>query len=1203
MRIHYNSGTRTSRASTLLTCALGLTAFLVSAAPVAAQAAAMPEADPAAAQLAAGLAALHLPEPLVATGPTGAAEDAALLAAARRYQDRTEPDDFSALTGFLAAYPRSAWRAVVLTDLGIDYLHYGYFSKALYAFNAAWHDGKSATAPQARAITDRALGELVRLVGEFGYRDRLAALLKEIGTRPVGGAATELVAAGREMLWLMNTDPKHLYNCGPMALKMLLLAQHASQARVGFLNWVRADGPQGTSLAEVAALARKAHFPLEPMFRKPGEPVPVPSIAHWKVGHFAAIVGERYGPYEVRDPTFGRQSLWVTRAALDAEASGYFLVPAKAAQAAGWRRVTANEAGQVWGAGPGVPDPAAPPPCGGGCGCKGLCVYGINEQTVSLNLMDSPVGYTPPIGPSAAVSLAYDMYDVSQPALFNFFNVSQKWTFNWLSFVVDDPGAPGTGVQRYDRDDGFLYSQTGYDSGTHRFAPEEDDASVLELKSTSPVVYQRFLQDGTIETYAEPDGSTTSPRHVFLSEVADPQGNALTLNYGKIGGEVRLLSLTDAVGRRTSFSYGSAVSPLLITKITDPFGRSAELTYDGAGRLSSITDVLGLTSKFTYDGSSLIDQLTTPYGSTQFNYGISSDAIGAGDRRFLNIVDPLGYGEREETFEPATDVPASEPADLVPQGMTNIFNGFLNDRDSFHWNKHQYAAAGCTVDGGCDYHDARVTHFTHDANDIAFRWSTIESVAEPLEDRVWYTYPGQPNNPFGGAVSGTYDRPNAIGRVLDDGQTQLTQLAYNAAGNPTQLIDPVDRTTMLSYAANEIDVETITQTTGSGQETIAAFTYNNQHRPLTYTDAAGRTTHYAYNSAGQLTSLTNALGQKTSYVYNATGDLTTIVNADGKVAASFTYDAFDRVASYTDSQGWKVDFAYDDADRLTRATYLDGTTDQYTYERLDLVSEKDRQGYLMTYAYDADRRLVSVTDPLGHVTRYGYFEDGTLKSPTDPNGHTTSWDVDVESRPTAKIYADGSETTYGYELRTSRLASATDALGQSKNYTYALDDRLAGIGYRNALNPTPNVSFAYDPYFPRLTSMTDGSGTTTYSYVRVGKLGALHLAQESVPLPNGTIAYAYDPLGRVSTRTVGGASPETFQYDKIDRLVDHTDPLGNLRSPILAKPRSRRSGACSAAMSQPFGRISATPATGGSPRSTTSSPTSGNSTSQRPPTT
>jgi len=49
-----------------------------------------------------------------------------------------------------------------------------------------------------------------------------------------------------------------------------------------------------------------------------------------------------------------------------------------------------------------------------------------------------------------------------------------------------------------------------------------------------------------------------------------------------------------------------------------------------------------------------------------------------------------------------------------------------------------------------------------------------------------------------------------------------------------------------------------------------------------------------------------------------------------------------------------------------------------------------------------------------------------------------------------------------------------------KTSRYARDDRLTGVTYTNAANPTPNVSFTWDPYFPRLTAMTDGTGTRQY---------------------------------------------------------------------------------------------------------------------------
>ena len=73
--------------------------------------------------------------------------------------------------------------------------------------------------------------------------------------------------------------------------------------------------------------------------------------------------------------------------------------------------------------------------------------------------------------------------------------------------------------------------------------------------------------------------------------------------------------------------------------------------------------------------------------------------------------------------------------------------------------------------------------------------------------------------------------------------------------------------------------------------------------------------------------------------------------------------------------------------------------------------------------------------------------------------------------------------------------------------------------------------------------MTDGSGTTNYTYQPVGTLGALQLAQEDGPYSNDTIGYQYDALGRLATRTVAG-SAETFSYDTLNRLTTQGNALG-----------------------------------------------------------
>ena len=175
---------------------------------------------------------------------------------------------------------------------------------------------------------------------------------------------------------------------------------------------------------------------------------------------------------------------------------------------------------------------------------------------------------------------------------------------------------------------------------------------------------------------------------------------------------------------------------------------------------------------------------------------------------------------------------------------------------------------------------------------------------------------------------------------------------------------------------------------------------------------------------------------------------------------------------------------------------------------------------------------------------FGYNGQSELTSLTDAKSNVTEWAYDVEGRVAQKTYADTSTLTYTYENTTSRLASVLDALGQTKQYSYAVDDRLVGIGYLNAVNPTPNVAFSYDPYFPRLASMTDGTGPSQYTYYPVGSLGALQLEQESSALPSSSIEYSYDELSRLTSRMVASQGAETFSYDAIGRLTGHGSDLG-----------------------------------------------------------
>ena len=1098
-----------------------------------------------AAEAAAPLQGRRFEEPLLPVKDVSAAETAELSAALDTFTSRRQIDDLSALEAFVSAHPQSGWNVALLTNLGLLDYHYGLFSKAFSDWTAAWEAGKNIKAGRGKALADRAFGELIRMYARLGHADQIDILLKELDSRPVAGSATEYVDGAKQGLWSMRNNPGVAYLCGPMALKNLLLSLGATPDKVLFLDQYR-SGPHGVTLDEVSRLADKAGLAHHIVFREAGDPVPVPSIVHWKVNHYAAIVGRSGNQFHIEDPTFGND-LWVTQQALDAEGSGYYLAPEKpSVTVAQGRAVGLQEASRVFGMGytgsndqkNTTPDDKNANSCDSAPGAAsattqgingghGLCIYNIKEMVVSLNLVDTPVGYAPPKGPSAFVSLSYNQRDASQPAVLDFFNISPKWTLNWLGYVQDYPHQIGRYVTRYVRGGGEA-DYSNYNGATGAFNPDPDDASQLVLVSTSPVRYENRFPDGSVEVYAQSDGQPDI-RKVFLSQVIDAYGNVLMLNYDA---QLRLISLTDATGRNTSFAYELPAFPLLITKIIDPFGRGSELAYDSTGRLKQITDVLGLTSQFHYNVSSLIDTLTTPYGTTSFAFGDN------GNERFLNATDPLGHTERVEYVQGVSTIPFSDPAKLIPKGIIAPFNEYLNYRDTYYWDGHAYATAAG------DYTKARNRHWTHLASNTNLTANSIESIKYPFENRIWMRYPGQDTCCGGNAFSGSYNYPSLIGRVLDDGSTQLTQNTYNTQGHLIDAVDPNGRETKYIYAANGIDLLQVQQkTSGTGFSQIAAFTYNGSHLPLTATDASGQVSQFTYNSAGQLTGSTNALGQATQDNYDSLGHLTSVIDANGKTKASFTYDAFDRVATSTDSEGYVVNYAYDNFNRVTQETYPDGTTRQLVWNKLDLASVTDRQGKTTQYTYDGARNLVDIADPLGRHTKLAYYENHTLKSLTEPNGNVTSWSIDVQNRVTGKQYADGSAISNAYEATTSRLHAVTDALKQVKQYSYNLDNTLAAIAYANAVNPTPNVSFSYDPYYQRIAAMTDGTGTTSYSYGGLGAPGALRLAQESSAFQNQPIVYGYDALGRLSQRTIGAAT-ETLGYDVLGRISSDTNQLG-----------------------------------------------------------
>ncbi len=1136
-------------------------------------------------------------EPLVPIGgKTASEENIALQKAIDLCANSKDQDDHAAILTFLEKFPKSPWRAALLTNLGLEYRRTGWFLKALSAWEEAWRLSKDETSNMGKGLADRAFAELVELYARLGRKEDVEKLLKEIDGRSLIGPATEKVTSAREGLWKMYNEPGTAFKCGPFALGQIQnVEKNSNVPNQKVLEAQSTD--HGTSLKQVYELSKELGLKYQMAKRKPGSKILVPCVVNWKANHYAALVSEDKGRFLSSDPTFGG-NIFVTKAALDAEASGYFLVP-EGELPEGWRSVSFKEASRVWGMGATTDhdptgtkcgDDKAKPSCGANCG-GGMARYNFHTQLVSLNITDTPVGYTPPVGPDMHFTVTYNQREAGFSANLGTSNFGSKWVCNWFAAIQGQLFPPATPVYAQLAGGGSeLFVPTSDTPGSDvTYTPGFQTGATLVLPHDAPPRFERTSPDGSRQVFefVAHGGLTT-----LITRSIDPAGNTAHFNYDS---NSRLTSVTDALGQATTIQHLSDdpnVLPdfYLIHQITDPFGRSAMFDYDSNKRLWKIHDTIGIVSEFIYATSSdtcggspcpsdFIKEMITPYGPTTFSQPLSPlDATsnpGTGNARTIQAVDSTGAIERVEYGHLATDntmVPATETKLPTVPGVT-FYNGVYNYRNSFYWDKKATAMFPPTHSETCncdvyDYTKAKLTHWLHVNNGSDTTVSNIkEREKQPLENAVYYFYPDQPNTYNGRVFTGSSGFPSMSARVLDDGTTQLWQYSHNNVGKVTQSIDPTGRVTSYKYADNEIDLLAVYQRNPAGispdpdeenADLIASYAYDPSdppHVPHSSTDAAGQTTHYFYLPTGQIQYITNPRAETTTYGYgengNPAGYLTSITSPAFNGSSAIT------VLDYQLGEGvfapgnrphsvknlpdnYTVTTDYDQLDRPILITYPDGTTQQFSYTddvrgmTLDLTASTDRDGRWTTRHYDANRNMDSITDPLNQTTFYNWCACGTLDSITDPRGsyagdpdHTTVFNHDVQGRVYQKLFADNSAINYLYE-------------GQTGPNTVGASSRLKSM--TDANGQTTNYQYYIDDNLKQITYTNAVNTTPSVSYGYDDSYNRIAAMADGI----GTTYYTYYPaststLGAGKLHQVSGPLTNdtiTYNYDELSRAVN-----------------------------------------------------------------
>ena len=1088
-------------------------------------------------------------EALVPVGrPPSDAENDALAAAITVYSAKGVVSDTEPLTAFLAKHGDSPWSASLLANLATIQRLGGFFRQAIETSTWAWQLAKDAPDPESRSVGDFAMGEAVELAATLGQQGLLESLLRQVGNRSVGGPAGAKVDFGRHVLMMLRSHPEDVIASGAWAVRQLVLARNPERTKLPSALTEYRPTAAGMTMAEVQALAARSGVTLVPATRSPVAPPVVPSIVHFTFGHFTALLAQDGDQYLVRDPAFDSVR-WIAKAAIASETSEVALVPVGPLPT-GWSPASKEAMTSLIGHSCTRGAPSGPPPCDhppccdppspgtsgpGTCKSCGMVSASLNSLTAGLRLVDTPVGYAPPRGPAIYFTLSYDQREIFQPQVMPFGNAGPLWTHNWHAYVEEEPAWCGGGICRgewirvFTRGGGHDALEGPPTNGVYTSSWKSH--AQLVRTSTSPIQFERRLTDGSVEVYGQSDGGPVGHRRVFLTQLIDPQGQAVTLTYDA---QMRLVALTDALGQVTTVAYEVPSDALKITSVTDPFGRRAMLTYTAAGQLASITDIIGLTSTMTYGGGDFVAGLITPYGTTTFRHEHASDQIWF---PYIELTDPVGGTERAEYRWVSAELPATEGQ--VPTGFESE-NQDLDHCSSVVWGKRGWAL------GAHNVAYATVTRWMlADTMDYGAPPAVPvpQSIKRPLEARTWYQYPGQSSD-FGGRL-GPELRPSATGQLLDGGVSQVRQTTYNSLGSVTSQTDPLGRRASYSYATNGIDLLEVRQTTGSLNDLLASYAgYNAQHLPASVTDAAGQTTTFTYNAAGQPLTSTNAADETTTWAYRWEW-LPPI--GDGR-AHRRDHELHVRCVR-PHPHGHRQRRLHRD-DRLRCAGLADAGDLSGRHVRGDHLRPARCHGPAGPAGpVDADLLRCPATGgggprPAGaddhpavvHVRKPGRPDRCARQRDALGAGRGGPGDAGGPSR-----WHHRHDLTY--EAASGRMATATDPKGQVTTYAYARDDRLTDLTFTNAEIATPSISFTYDADYPRVVTMADGTGTTSYGYHPAGSLGAGQVASVDGPLADDTITYTYDAIGRVTGRAINGVGL-TLAYDALNRVTTETNVLG-----------------------------------------------------------
>lgn len=365
----------------------------------------------------------------------------------------------------------------------------------------------------------------------------------------------------------------------------------------------------------------------------------------------------------------------------------------------------------------------------------------------------------------------------------------------------------------------------------------------------------------------------------------------------------------------------------------------------------------------------------------------------------------------------------------------------------------------------------------------------------------------------------------------------ITQYQYDALGNRTRLIDPLERSTSTAWDARNRP-RTLTQPAPetAGSAPVTRLTWDARDQLTAVTDARGLTTAYAVDGLGRTSRLTSPDTGLAQSAHDAAGNLTSHTDARGQ-AQTRHYDAANRLVAIVHSGASGLELARVDL------SYDQGTNGK---GRLTGIDERDAAGKLLSsvaYTYDAQGRLASETRtlPASDARPPG--------SPPTVATQRTTWQAG--GRPASRTLPSGRVIAYTWnDGQLSGLSVSASATASANNTPGAAPRTLvSAVGYhpfgglkRYTLGNGRTIERRIDSR-GRLRDYTLGEATRTLGYDAADRIVAIDDSRDA----RRNAVYTYDLLDRLTGSAQDGRS-QAYRFDPTGNRLERS------RTPALGSP-------------------------------------------------